>query len=213
MRILYSLAHPADTLASERAGHVVRASALLTALEAAGHEVVRVEAASSGESQVSVAVYRGVVKRLLPGRMARAVRDIGRVRHGRVHFRRLLKAYEDARSDVVLETYTPMNRAGATLSRRTGVPLVIDDLAPAWEDDVVYGVGIPWLANRVRRAMLQAGAPRGRGQSRVARRLLRRGHSREQGRGGRERRERTFRAGGRRRRAGAGSSDSRRPMS
>jgi len=155
MRILYSLAHPADTLASERAGHVVRASALLTALEAAGHEVVRVEAAASGESQVSVAVYRGVVKRLLPGRMARAVRDVGRLRHGRAHFRRLLKAYEDARPEVILETYSPMNRAGATLARRTGVPLVIDDLAPAWEDDVVYGVGIPWLANRVRRSMLQ----------------------------------------------------------
>ena len=87
--------------------------------------------------------------------MARAVRDLGRVRHGRAHFRRLLNAYEDARPDVIVETYTPMNRAGAMLSRRTGVPLVIDDLAPAWEDDVVYGVGIPWLANRVRRVMLR----------------------------------------------------------
>lgn len=154
MKILYSLAHPADTLASERAGHVVRASALLAALESLGHEVVRVEAASSSTSQVSVAVYRGVVKRLLPGRVARAVRDVGRLRHGRAHGRRLFRAFEESRPDVIVETYTPMNGGGAALSRRTGVPLVVDDLAPAWEDDVVYGVGIPRLAARVRRTMI-----------------------------------------------------------
>jgi glycosyltransferase involved in cell wall biosynthesis len=154
MKILYSLAHPADTLASERAGHVVRASALLAALESLGHEVVRVEAALNSTSQVSVAVYRRVVKRLLPGRVARAVRDVGRLRHGRAHGRRLFRTFEDSRPDVILETYTPMNSGGAALSRRTGVPLVVDDLAPAWEDDVVYGVGIPRLAARVRRAMI-----------------------------------------------------------
>jgi glycosyltransferase involved in cell wall biosynthesis len=154
MKILYSLAHPADTLASERAGHVVRASALLAALESLGHEVVRVEAALNSTSQVSVAVYRRVVKRLLPGRVARAVRDVGRLRHGRAHGRRLFQTFEDSRPDVILETYTPMNSGGAALSRRTGVPLVVDDLAPAWEDDVVYGVGIPRLAARVRRAMI-----------------------------------------------------------
>jgi glycosyltransferase involved in cell wall biosynthesis len=155
MRILYSLAHPADTLASERAGHVVRAAALLTALESLGHEVVRVEAASSSTSQISVAAYRGVVKRVLPGRVARALRDVGRLRHGRAHGRRLLRAFAQARPDVIVETYSPMNNSGASVSRRTGAPLVIDDLAPAWEDDVVYGVGIPRLAARVRRAMLR----------------------------------------------------------
>lgn len=154
MKILYSLAHPADTLASERAGHVVRAGALLAALESLGHEVIRVEAAGSSTSRISVAAYRQVVKRLLPGRIARSIRDVGRLRHGRAHARRLLKAFQESRPDVIVETYSPMNGGGALVSRRTGVPLVVDDLAPAWEDDIVYGVGLPRLGARVRRTMI-----------------------------------------------------------
>lgn len=156
MKILYSLPHPADTLGSERAGHVVRANALLAELESMGHEVIRVEAADS-QAQLSVRAYREVVKRLLPPALALPLRDAGRYLHSRRYASQLLERAEQTRPDVLLETYTPMSVAGVRASAATGVPLVVDDLAPSWEDDEVYGVSLQRLSRRVRRQLL-AGA-------------------------------------------------------
>jgi glycosyltransferase involved in cell wall biosynthesis len=155
MRILYSLAHPSDTLESERAGHVVRARALLDALEQRGHEVVRVEAATAATSQVSVATYRNVLRRYFPQRVARAIRDVGRLQHSNAHRRRLSRAIRHTQPDVLLETYSPMNVSGAAIARRDQIPLVIDDFAPSWEDDEVYGRGIDWLSRWARRRLLE----------------------------------------------------------
>lgn len=154
MKILYSLAHPSDTLASESGGHVVRARALLESLEQRGHEVTRVEAASAVGARVSVATYRNVLRRFVPQRAARALRDIGRVQHGRTHRRRLSRAIQQVKPDVLLETYSPMNVSGAEAAKRAGVPLVVDDLAPSWEDAEVYGRGIDGLSRWARRKLL-----------------------------------------------------------
>lgn len=146
MKIVYSLPHPADKLKSEQAGHTIRASAMLGALEKLGHEIVRVEAASSGQSQAAVNVYRKVFKKLLPRPIAMRMRDMARVKYSRGYAQRLLKVIEEHQPDVILETHIAFSLAGKIASEQTGLPLVLDDVAPSWEEETEYGVGSKQLA-------------------------------------------------------------------
>jgi spore coat polysaccharide biosynthesis predicted glycosyltransferase SpsG len=66
LKILYSLPHPADRLGNQGAGHVVRATALLDALESLGHEVIRLEASTSSEAKLSVNLYRKLIRNIIP---------------------------------------------------------------------------------------------------------------------------------------------------
>ena len=145
MKILYSLPHPSDQLGVERAGHVIRANALLAALERAGHEVVRVEAAATVfGSAAAVKAYRGFFKRHVPRPIALRMRDVGRLLYTRAFAGRLMQAVQQHGPDIILETNIAFSRAGALASRKSGVPLVLDDLAPPLEEDsdVGYGVGL-----------------------------------------------------------------------
>src|SRR5512146_796701 len=99
MRILYSLPHPADRLGTHGAGHLVRAAALLDALSALGHEIVRMEAATAAGSGVSVRAYRNVVKRVLPRLIAMMLRDWGRRQYGKDYAMRLVDAVTQHRPD------------------------------------------------------------------------------------------------------------------
>lgn len=158
MKILYSLAHPADSLAGQRAGHVVRASAILNGLERLGHEVVRIEAAQEQGAQVAVSTYRRIFKRLLPRSIAMRMRDAGRIAHGRMYAAKLMDAIEQHQPDVILETNLSFTLAGKLASEATGVPLVLDDVAPAWEEEQQYGVGLKRAARRIfRKVTEQAG--------------------------------------------------------
>jgi glycosyltransferase involved in cell wall biosynthesis len=114
-----------------------------------------VEAASAVGARVSVATYRNVLRRFVPQRAARALRDIGRVQHGRTHRRRICRAIQQVQPDVILETYSPMNLSGADAAKQTGVPFVVDDLAPSWEEAEVYGRGIDSLSRWARRKLLK----------------------------------------------------------
>ncbi|PJF31387.1 MAG: hypothetical protein CUN51_03390 [Candidatus Thermofonsia Clade 1 bacterium] len=149
MNILYSLPHPADSLASGQAGHVIRATALLGALEALGHRVQRVEAAKSGGAKASVSLYRNVVRRLLPRPLAMRLRDRMRIRHGERYAQKLLALIERERPDLILETHIAFSRAGLRASQLSGVPLVLDDVAPAWEEEQQYGVGLRRAARAI----------------------------------------------------------------
>lgn len=149
MNILYSLPHPADSLASGQAGHVIRATALLGALEALGHRVQRVEAAKSSGAKASVSLYRNVVRRLLPRPLAMRLRDRMRIRHGERYAQKLLALIERERPDLILETHIAFSRAGLRASQLSGVPLVLDDVAPAWEEEQQYGVGLRRAARAI----------------------------------------------------------------
>ena len=151
MKILYSFPHPADRLGSQGAGHVIRATALLNALEMLGNEVVRVEAASESRTRASVGVYRNLVRNLLPRHIAMKVRDLGRIRHGKRYAVRLLEAAQRNKPDLILETHIAFSLAGKIVSERTGVPLVLDDCSPAWEEEQQYGVGLRDAALRIHR--------------------------------------------------------------
>ena len=138
MKILYSLPHPADSLASGQAGHVIRATALLNALEGLGHTVQRVEAAAESSAKTSVSLYRNYVKKLLPRPLAMRMRDAMR-----------LAIIERERPDLILETHIAFSLAGALASQAAGVPLVLDDVAPSWEEEQQYGVGLKQAAREI----------------------------------------------------------------
>ncbi len=146
MKIVYSLPHPHDRLDSEQAGHIVRARALLAALEQLGHEIVRVQAASGGGSGAAVSTYRQVVKKLLPRPLAMRMRDMGRAAFGRRYAQHLIDVVRNEQPDVILETHIAFSVAGKEASRATDIPLVLDDVAPSWEEERQYGVGAKKLA-------------------------------------------------------------------
>jgi glycosyltransferase involved in cell wall biosynthesis len=152
MKILYSLPHPSDRLDVERAGHVIRANALLGSLERLGHEVIRVEASGNvGGSDLAVNTYRGFIKRYIPRSVSLRLRDAGRLVYTRIFARRLVQAVEMHRPDLILETNIAFSSAGAIASTRTGVPLVLDDVALPLEEDteVGYGIGLKAAAVKV----------------------------------------------------------------
>ncbi len=160
MKIVYSLPHPADRLRSEQAGHMVRANAILSALEQRGHEIVIVEAAAGAphpdtapetRDNLAVSAYRNVVKRLLPRPVALWMRDNARVAFGRRYGARLAEVVTQARPDVILETHIAYSPGGKIASAQTGVPLVLDDVAPSWEEKYLYGTGSNRLAVAIHR--------------------------------------------------------------
>lgn len=155
MKIIYSLPHPADQLDSGQAGHTVRAQALLTAIESLGHEIVRVQAASGQGSQTAVNTYRQVVKKLIPRPLAMWLRDRARVAYSTRYARRLIDAIEHHQPDIILETHIAFSLAGKIASEHTGLPLVLDDVAPSWEEEQQYGVGAKKLARRTHREVTQ----------------------------------------------------------
>ncbi len=153
MKILYSLPHPADRLGSQQAGHVIRAAALTTALQALGHDVIRIEAAAgqSQAAQSSIGFYRSVMKRFLPRPLAMMMRDAARIRFGKIYARRLISAAQEYKPDLILETHIAFSLAGKIASQFINVPLVLDDCAPAWEEEQQYGVGLRQAARDIHR--------------------------------------------------------------
>lgn len=142
MKILYSLPHPSDRLETQRAGHVIRANALLNALGALGHEVTRIEAAVDARTAISVGVYRNLVRRFLPRFVAMRLRDSARIQHGKKYAERLIQIALEHKPDLVLETHVALSLAGKIASERLGVPLVLDDCSPVWEEEQMYGIGL-----------------------------------------------------------------------
>lgn len=154
-KILYSLPHPFDRLGSHQAGHMIRASAILTALETLGNEVIHLQASTEQSTQTAVGLYRSMVKKLLPRAAAMRIRDTARVAHGRRYARRLIEAIGQYQPDVVLETHVAFSLAGKIASEETGVPLVLDDVAPAWEEEQEYGVGLKQTARDIHRQVTE----------------------------------------------------------
>lgn len=158
MKIVYSLPHPFDRLETGTAGHTVRANALLFELEQLGHEVVRVQAANANAAaQGAVKGYRELIKRFIPKEIAMPLRDRGRVAFGKQYAERLGKIIQEVQPDVILETHIAFSLGGTIASQLTGIPLILDDVSPSWEEQQQYGVGNNALALSVhRQAMVQA---------------------------------------------------------
>lgn len=151
LKILYSLPHPADRLGSQGAGHVVRATALLDALQALGHEVIRLEASTTSNVKFSVNLYRKLIRNIVPRTIALKMRDAARIRHGKKYALRLIDKAKDIQPDLILETHIAFSLAGKIASETMGIPLVLDDCSPAWEEEQQYSVGLKEEARKIYR--------------------------------------------------------------
>ncbi len=149
MKILYCLPHPAHRLDSKEAGHIVRANAILDGLRKEGHEIVAVQAADSATTQAAINAHRGLIKRFLPRTLALCFKDIARIIFSRRFAARVIETIRKERPDCILETHVALTVAGLRASKATNCPLVIDDLAPWWEEEIEYGVHFRRLTRRV----------------------------------------------------------------
>lgn len=147
MRITWSVPIRGESAVSTR-GDVLRARALIDALRADGHEVVVVEDANAPTARATVAAYRNVIRRILPGRIALVLRDLGRVLHARRHARRVAAAARAQRAELLIETQVHFSDSGALAARVVGIPLVLDDCSPPAEE-VELGAGLASLAVRI----------------------------------------------------------------
>ena len=154
MKVLYAMAHSSDRLADERAGHVVRPRQLLTALQELGHSTSVLEAAAGTGAQGAARSYWRV-RDALPDGAALVLRDTARVVQNERFGRRLLRHVAADRPDVLLETQVAFSTAGAEVAAATGVPLLLDDVSPASEDEGVYDVRLRRLARRRRTRALR----------------------------------------------------------
>ena len=154
VHVLFSNSHPSDRLCDERAGHIVRANALIAGLRRAGHDVTVVEAASGAGAQAAAAAYHGRAGRI-PPRLRLVARDAVRAAQSVLHGVRVASTARRIGADVIVETHNSSSVAGALgalLSRR---PLVLDDVTPAFEDDRYYELGLPWWGRVARRAAVR----------------------------------------------------------
>lgn len=154
VRIVWSLPVRGTRSAVGR-GDLVRARCLIQALRVDGHNVQVVGERERPGAELTVATYRGVVRRALPRRAGLTIRDLGRAVDARAHARRVTDAVRDHRAELIVETQVHFGDSGAATTRATGLPLVLDDCAPVSEE-LVMGAGLPWLAHRLFARQLQA---------------------------------------------------------
>jgi glycosyltransferase involved in cell wall biosynthesis len=145
----YHLPKPGERLNDQRAGDTVRASALVAALNRIGVPVEIHEAAGSCSAQLAVNGYRAGFKQLLPRRLVLPLRDAARIALSVRQGERLGRELSLSRPDAILETHNCLSLSGLRASRRAGLPLIVDDVAPPWEADEIGGVGLRSLHRRV----------------------------------------------------------------
>lgn len=149
MKITWSIPVWGETLASTR-GDIVRARQLIAALGEAGHDVQVVERGTSSGTGAMVAGYRGVLKRILPRRMALILRDLSRLANSISFGRRVAKAAREGNADVIVETQMNSAASGAVAARLANLPLILDDCSPVSEEEEI-GVGVPSLVRGILR--------------------------------------------------------------
>lgn len=152
MRIIWSLPVRGESLGSSR-GDLLRAGNLIEALRSQNHKVIVVADAAS----VGVAGYRCLVRPLFPEWFALRARDIGRTIHGALHGRRVARIALANRAQLIVETQVAFAASGAVAASIAGLPLILDDCSPSFEE-MTWGVGLPSLARYVLRRQSRAAA-------------------------------------------------------
>ena len=130
MRILYS--HRIQS----RDGQSVHVEELVAALRALGHQVVVVGPGfyeQSGFGGESALVAR--LRRLLPG----AVGELGELAYNIPAYRRLARACDALRPDLIYERYNLYYLAGAWLARRRGIRFFLEVNGPLAEERAKHG--------------------------------------------------------------------------
>lgn len=152
MRIVQSFPHPSRDLDTDGSGQAVRARSLRDALRGLGHQVVTVTRDGDATDRAVVDRYRGGAATAVPQGLRLPVRDAGRLVYGWRHAARVADTVRRHAADVLVETHVAFSLSGARAAAATGVPLVIDDLAPIAEEHS-FGVGLGRAADRVWRTV------------------------------------------------------------
>jgi hypothetical protein len=156
MNIAYCFPKPSHALADESAGDAVRARALLAALGKCGNRLSVVEGRASKVAAVAASGYRSTLRSLLPRPLALAMRDVVRVPISRRLGARLAEAARELDADAIVETHDALSLAGVEASRASGLPLIIDDVAPPLEAAHFAGIGAAAIHRRVFQRLITA---------------------------------------------------------
>ena len=129
---------------ASRDGQAVHIEELIASLRALGHEVRVVAPASSNGGDLGSEV--GWVQRLR-ALLPKAIYELLELAYSLVAYRRLVRAWEEFKPDVIYERYNLYLLSGLMLKRKTGLPLLLEVNAPlASERGKFGGLGLPFLA-------------------------------------------------------------------
>jgi glycosyltransferase involved in cell wall biosynthesis len=106
------------------------------------------------------------------------LRDLGRALHGRAHGTRVAAAAIEHGADLIVETQVHFAASGARATRRSGVPLVLDDCSPPDEERTLCA-GLPRLARALFQRQLAAASRAAVPSVELARLLEREGAQRD----------------------------------
>lgn len=126
-------------------GQAVHITELIHAFRALGHEVTVVAPSGfEGSNMGSESALLDGLKRMLP----KAVYELMEIAYNVRAYRRLRRAYLETSPDFIYERYSLYLLAGAILSRRHRVPLILEINSPlAFERAQFGGLGLKRLAN------------------------------------------------------------------
>ena len=125
-------------------GQAVHIEELIASLRALGHQVrIVAPAASGGEGMGAEVGWVQRLRALLP----KAIYELLELAYSFVAYRRLVRAANEFKPDVIYERYNLYLLSGLMLKRRTGLPLLLEVNAPlAQERGQFGGLGLGFLA-------------------------------------------------------------------
>lgn len=154
MRILFLSAHPAVSLTDSQ-GYAIRIAELIDSLRELGHEVVPLIAGDEKGRRTAQRVYKQRIKRLIPTSIAQIVRELSFLLLDYQLYQRYRGQVARIAPDVIVERYSFFNRTGMWLAESFGLPLVLDDISPTWEEEVYFKRALKGLAHRIQMQVFQ----------------------------------------------------------
>jgi glycosyltransferase involved in cell wall biosynthesis len=152
MNVLYLASEPRIDL-SAAAGHATHILKTIKGLESKGHSVQRVIAGERAQTRDAKSTFRAV-KGKLPTSVSILLRDVYALVHDRQFSKHCYAVSREQRFDFIYERATPYHRTGQQLSRRLGIPLVLEVNSPLEEMIALHGCSralIP-LASHIERS-------------------------------------------------------------
>jgi glycosyltransferase involved in cell wall biosynthesis len=137
MNVLYLASEPRIDL-SAAVGHATHILKTIKGLESKGHSVHRVIAGERAQTRDAKSTFRAV-KGKLPTSVSILLRDVYALLHDRQFSRHCYAVSQTQRFDFIYERATPYHRAGQQLSRRLGIPLVLEVNSPLEEMISLHG--------------------------------------------------------------------------
>lgn len=156
MHILYLVPRP-NLMLSAPVGNAVRVRELTRGFQMNNDEVSTISAGEKRFARASTMLYRQQVKRILPGALSGLMHDVYDIGHD-VLFRLEVQAQVERlpRLDFIVEEYTFYSEAGASVARKIGRPLILDDIVPIWEQAQYYERNIRGVGRTIQRRVFDS---------------------------------------------------------